>query len=45
MKIQWDRVSKIYSTAELLAKKVNFREHAFLLMSTILKVASQDFIE
>ena len=45
MQIQWDRVSKIYSTAEVLSKKENFREHAFLLMSTILKIASQDFIE
>ena len=45
MQIQWDRVSKIYTAAEILSKKDNFREHSFLLMATILKVSSEDFIE
>jgi hypothetical protein len=45
MQIQWDRVSKIYAAAETLAKKDNFREHACLLMATILKVSSEDFIK
>ena len=45
MQIQWDRVSKIYTTAEVLSKKDNFKEHACLLMATILKVASGAFVE
>ena len=35
---------KIYIAAEHMIKKDNFKEHAFLLMATILKVSSEDFL-
>ena len=38
-------VARIYQAAEAMTSRQSFREHAILLMATILKVSHEDFVE
>ena len=45
MQIQAASVARIYAAAESLAARQSYREHAILLMATILKISHEDFVE
>ena len=45
MHIQAASVARIYQAAEAMTSRQSFREHAILLMATILKVSHEDFVE
>ena len=38
-------VARIYTVAEQMATRQIYKEHAVLLMATILKISSEEFIE
>ena len=38
-------MARIYSIAEAMATRQSFKEHAVLLMATILKISGDDFVE
>jgi hypothetical protein len=45
MQIQAASVARIYAAAETMASRSNYKEHAILLMATILKISHEDFVE
>ena len=45
MQIQAASVARIYAMAETLAARQSYKEHAVLLMATILKISHEDFVE
>ena len=38
-------MARIYQAAEALASRQSYKEHAILLMATILKISNDDFVE